>query len=202
MTPRRILFPGSYFFHADMNYQANYRRKSYLKQDLFLIVLFSCCSVLLYFLPTGFEERMQKNAVRCRGRVIEVDNSDLLQTGIVKQGMQALTVKLLDGPYTGEVVEATNQVIGKMELDKIFAQGDTALMVLSLKDGELYFANAQDHYRLDTELILLLCFAALLVVFAGITGVKALISFIFAGMMIWKVMVPLFLKMSIRSSCP
>ena len=177
-----------------MNYQANYRRKSYLKQDLFLIVLFSCCSVLLYFLPTGFEERMQKNAVRCRGRVIEVDNSDLLQTGIVKQGMQALTVKLLDGPYKGEVVEATNQVIGKLELDKIFGPGDTALMVLSLKDGELYFANAQDHYRLHTELILLLCFAALLVIFAGITGVKALVSFLFAGMMIWKVMVPLFLK--------
>lgn len=177
-----------------MNYQANYRRKSHIKQDLFLIILFSCCSILLYFFPTGFEDRVQKNAVRCRGRVIEVDNSDLLQTGIVKQGMQALTVKLLDGPYEGEVVEATNQVIGKLELDKIFAEGDIALMVLSLKDGEIYFANAQDHYRLRTEFILLLCFAALLVIFAGITGVKALISFVFAAMMIWKVMVPLFLK--------
>jgi uncharacterized membrane protein len=81
-----------------------------------------------------------------------------------------------------------------MELDKMFAEGDIALMVLSLKDGEIYFANAQDHYRLNTELILLLCFAALLVVFAGTTGLKALLSFVFAAMMIWKVMVPLFLK--------
>jgi hypothetical protein len=42
-------------------------------------------------------------------------------------------------------------------------------MVLSLKDGELYFANAQDHYRLHTEFYLLLCFATLLVIFAGLT---------------------------------
>jgi len=177
-----------------MSDQESYRHKSSVKRDLFLVILFSCCSVLLYFVPTGFENRLPKNSVRCRGRMIAVDNADILQTGIVKQGVQALTVKLLDGPYAGTEVSATNQVIGKMEIDKMFAEGDVALMVLSLKNGELYFANAQDHYRLHTELILLLCFAALLLLFAGITGLKALLSFVFTAMMIWKVMVPLFLK--------
>lgn len=177
-----------------MNESTNYQTTSHFKRDLFLVVLFSCCSVLLYFVPTGFEERFPKNSVRCRGRVIAVDNADILQTGILKQGVQALTVKLLDGPYAGQEVSATNQVLGKLEIDKMFAEGDVALMVLSLKDGELFFANAQDHYRLHTELILLLCFAALLIAFAGITGLKALLSFVFAAMMIWKVMVPLFLK--------
>ncbi|MDY0091937.1 MAG: YibE/F family protein [Candidatus Vecturithrix sp.] len=177
-----------------MNYQAHYRHKSHSKQEIFLILFFSCCSLLLYFIPTGFEERIQKNAVRCRGRVIAVDNSDILQTGIVKQGVQALTVKLLDGPYAGTEVSATNQVLGKLEIDKMFGEGDIALMVLSLKDGELYFANAQDHYRLHTEFYLLLCFATLLVIFAGLTGLKALLSFLFTALMIWKVMIPLFLK--------
>ncbi len=195
MTPGRgYLFLWSYCFHVGMNYQANYRQKSHVKQDVFLIIFFSFCSLLLYFVPTGFEERIQKDSVRSRGRIVKVDNADILQTGIVKQGVQALTVKLLDGPYAGTEVSATNLMLGKMEIDKMFAEGDIALMVLSLKDGELYFANAQDHYRLHTEFYLLLCFAALLIAFAGITGLKALFSFVFTALMIWKVMVPLFLK--------
>ncbi|GAK58467.1 YibE/F-like protein [Candidatus Vecturithrix granuli] len=195
MTPgRTMFFPGSYCFHTSMDYQVNYRQKSHFKQDLFLVIFFSLCSVLLYFVPTGFEERIQKDSVRCRGRIAKVDNADILQTGLVKQGVQALTVKLLDGPYSGTEVSATNLVLGKMEIDKMFAEGDIALMILSLKDGGIYFANAQDHYRLRTEFYLLLCFAALLIIFAGITGLKALLSFVFTAMMIWKVMVPLFLK--------
>ncbi len=167
---------------------------SYLKRDVILVVVFSVLTGVLYFLPTGFENRLPRNSVRCRGRIIDVDNSDMLQTGIVKMGVQALTVQLLDGPYAGMEVSAENRVIGKMELDKVFGKGDIALMVLSLKNGDIYFATAQDHYRLNTELILLLCFALFLIIFGGLTGMKALLSFLFAAMMIWKVMVPLFLK--------
>jgi uncharacterized membrane protein len=123
-----------------------------------------------------------------------VDNSEIIQRGIVKVGTQALTVEILNGPYAGTEVQAINELIGKMELDKIFAEGDIALMVLTLKGDEIYFANAQDHYRINIELILLFCFAILLVAFGGLTGAKALLSFVFAGMMIWKVMIPLFLK--------
>jgi uncharacterized membrane protein len=171
------------------------KQHTHLRRDAVLVAVFFVLSILLYvFVPTGFENRQPKNSVRCRGRVIGVDNSEVLQRGIVKVGMQGLTLKLIDGPYKGQDVEALNHLIGKMELDKIFAKGDIALVVLSLKDGEIYFANAQDHYRLHTELILLLCFAALLLVFAGLTGAKALLSFLFAALMIWKIMLPLFLK--------
>jgi uncharacterized membrane protein len=170
------------------------RQTARVKRDAVLVAVFLLLTILLYFVPTGFEDRQPKNSVRCRGRVIDVDNSEVLQRGIVKVGMQGLTIKILDGPYKGREVDAINQLIGKMELDKIFAKGDIALMVLSLKDGEIYLANAQDHYRLHTELTLLLCFTALLIVFAGLTGAKALLSFLFATLMIWKIMIPLFLK--------
>ncbi|MBD3307546.1 YibE/F family protein [candidate division KSB3 bacterium] len=165
-----------------------------MKRDAVLVSVFLLITIGLYFVPTGFENRMPKNSVRCTGKVIAVDNSEVLQQGIVKVGMQGLTLKLLDGPYKGQEVDALNQLIGKMELDKIFTEGDVALVVLSLKNGEIYFANAQDHYRLGTELILLLCFAGLLLLFAGVTGAKALLSFLFAGLMLWKVMIPFFLK--------
>jgi uncharacterized membrane protein len=169
-------------------------RNSNLKRDAVLVAVFFLLSLVLYFVPTGFKDRSPRNSVRCRGRVIEVDNSEIIQRGIVKVGTQALTVEILNGPYAGTEVQAINELIGKMELDKIFAEGDIALMVLTLKGDEIYFANAQDHYRINIELILLFCFAILLVAFGGLTGAKALLSFVFAGMMIWKVMIPLFLK--------
>jgi uncharacterized membrane protein len=169
-------------------------RNSNLKRDAVLVAVFFLLSLVLYFVPTGFKDRSPRNSVRCRGRVIEVDNSQIIQRGIVKVGTQALTVEILNGPYAGTEVQAINELIGKMELDKIFAEGDIALMVLTLKGDEIYFANAQDHYRINIELILLFCFAILLVAFGGLTGAKALLSFVFAGMMIWKVMIPLFLK--------
>lgn len=172
----------------------NLKRNSDLKRDAVLVAVFFLLSIVLYFVPTGFKDRSPRNSVRCRGRVIEVDNAQILQWGIVKTGTQALTVKILDGPYAGTEVQAINELIGKMELDKIFAEGNIALMVLTLKDDEIYFANAQDHYRINIELILLFCFAGLLVLFGGLTGAKALLSFVFAAMMLWKIMIPLFLK--------
>jgi uncharacterized membrane protein len=172
----------------------NVKRNSDLKRDAALVAVFFLLSIVLYFVPTGFGDRSPRNSVRCRGRVIEVNNSEIIQRGIVKVGTQALRIKILDGPYVGTEVQAINELIGKMELDKIFAVGDIALMVLTLKGDEIYFANAQDHYRINIELILLFCFAVLLVVFGGLTGAKALLSFAFAAMMIWKIMIPLFLK--------
>ena len=168
--------------------------RSHLKRDAVLVAIFSLLTIVLYFVPTGFEERQAKNSVRCRGRIIEVDNSEVLQTGIVKMGIQILSVKLLDGPYAGTEVKAENRLIGKMELDKVFSEDDIAMMVLSIKNDEIYFVTAQDHYRLNIELILLLCFAALLLAFAGLTGAKALLSFVFAALLVWKIMIPLFLK--------
>ena len=100
-----------------------------MKRDAVLVAVFSLLTIVLYFIPTGFEERYAKNSVRCRGRIIEVDNSEVLQTGIVKMGIQNLHVKLLDGPYAGTEVEAENRLIGKMELDKLFSEDDIAMMV-------------------------------------------------------------------------
>jgi len=164
------------------------------KRDAVLAAIFSILTFILCFIPTGFENRQPKNSVRCKGRIIAVNNSEVKQYGIVKIGTQDLFVKILDGPFAGKKVRADNEIIGKLELDKVFKVNDTALMVLSLKNGKIFYANAQDHFRIHTELILLICFALLLVSFAGWTGAKALLSFIFSALTIWKILIPLFLK--------
>lgn len=164
------------------------------RKDVFITAFFLGLVVILYFVPTGFEQRLPEHSVRCKGLVLSSDDSEVKQYGIVRIGTQELTVQILDGPYQGRKVRSMNNIMGKLELDKYFKVGDTALVVLSLKNGEIFYANAQDHYRLNTERVLLISFALLLVIFAGWTGLKALLSFVFAAMMIWKVLIPYFLK--------
>jgi len=68
-------------------------------------------------------------------------------------------------------------------------------VVLSLDgEGRVVYVHPQDHYRLGWELWLLALFALLLVFYGGFTGLRALLSFIFTALMIWKVLVPGLLK--------
>ena len=164
-----------------------------LPKDARLTFFFLVLTFILHFTPTGFENRQLGDSLRCRGEVIEVDDSQVRTFGIVTAGIQGLSLRLLDGPFSGRVVEAHNEMLGKMELDKRFAVGDTALVVVSLEGGKISHAVAQDHYRLGVEAALFGLFALLLLVFAGWTGFKALLSFVFSGYVIWKLLVPAFL---------
>lgn len=160
-----------------------------------LIVIFTILSVVLYFLPTGFEERIDHSAVKCRARVIDVENSDIHKLGMVKSGDQGVTLEILDGKFKGEIVTGNNPLLGQMDRDKIFAVGDIALAVISVdKSGRITFVNPQAHYRLGLELFLLGIFALALLVFGGLTGARALLSFVFSALMLWKVLVPSLLK--------
>lgn len=158
---------------------------------LFLVLV---CLGLLAF-PTGFEERQPTNSLHSKARVISVDNSHLRSNLIVKSGSQQLSVEILEGPYAGTIATVLNNVMGKMDVDEIFAPGHEILVECSLKpDGTIGAAVARGRYRLDITVILMLLFALGLVAVAGTTGLKALLSFVFAVLMLWKVMFPCYLK--------
>jgi uncharacterized membrane protein len=164
-------------------------------RDILLVAVLLSMALILLALPTGYEERIDKNAVRCRGQILKVDNSEIRQFGMIKAGDQALTIEILDGPHQGKVLRANNPLLGQMDRDKIFQEGDVALVVLSLSPGGgILYANPQAHYRLNWELGLMALFALLLIAFGGWTGIKALLSFIFSALMIWKIVVPALLK--------
>lgn len=162
-----------------------------MNRDMLLVVVFAVLTLILIAMPTGFEERLSENSRQAKGRVLEVDSSELRQFGIVKAGFQTLEVAVLDGPFAGKTYTVHNEVLGQLDRDSVYAPGDTALVVLTLDEaGQVVGVTAQSHYRIDLELTLLGLLAAALVVFCGWTGVKALLSFIFSLMMIWKIMVP------------
>ena len=165
------------------------------KRDLTLVAFFSILSGLLCLWPTGFEERMPDRSVRCAGRVTAVDDSEIRQFGMLKTGDQEVVLKLVSGTFKGQTVSGNNPLLGQMDRDKIFREGDKALVVLTLNEsGEITFVNPQAHYRVGLELGMLGLFAFALLLFGGWTGAKALLSFLFAGLMLWRLLVPLLLK--------
>lgn len=165
-----------------------------VKTSVFPVVIF-LLTLGIYFLPTPFDKPENPCAERVKAKVVAVDNSGILETGIVKTGNQALRLLIKQGKFAGDTLYASNQLMGRMEFDKLFNVGEKALIVLNLNDdlSKIVSINVIDHYRLDVEFWLMILFFAFLICFAGTTGVKAILSFAFTGIVIWKLLLPGFL---------
>jgi len=164
------------------------------KRELMAAAFFAVMAVGLMLLPTGFEDRLPQDTQAVRAQVLSTDNANVHQYGLVFEGDQRVTARIMDGEFAGQQVSADNLFLGKLELDKLFKPGDTALVALTLAQGKIINAVAQDYYRLDQHWLLLGLFGLLLVAYAGATGLRAMLGFVLSGLLIWKVMVPLFLK--------
>jgi uncharacterized membrane protein len=166
-----------------------------LSRDTFFTLVVGLLTVLLCFLNTGFE-RPSVHGVMAKAEVLAVDNNGVRQISFISEGAQLIRIKVLDGKFAGTEVDGSNTLVGKLELDKFFQPGDTALVGLDIDPatGKIAYANLIDHYRLHVEGLLFALFALILLVFAGMTGAKALVSFVFSIVMVWKVLLPLFLK--------
>lgn len=151
--------------------------------------------VVLLLLPTGYEGAVQyKEGERCIAEVTAVDNSAIVDTGLVRSGEQRCTVKFLNGLFKGKTAEAVNLLQGSLEQDKLFSAGDTAQVVISYSGEKVIRVTMTDHFRVPGELLLAVLFVLVLVLFAGSTGVRAICSFILTVLAIWKLLVPLYLN--------
>lgn len=169
----------------------------YKKADVYFVVFIALVSVVLWFIPTGFEKpELKKNTLRERGKVLSVDDSDLKRVGLVLTGEQHLELEILSGKLKGNRIEAANVLMGQMSVDKLFIKGDEVLAVLKVDGitGKIISARAAEQYRLGVEIALFALFGLFLVGFARWTGFRALLSFVFTALAIWKVLIPLFLK--------
>lgn len=149
----------------------------------------------LLLLPTGYEDALTyQNADRVRAEVLTTDESDIVDTGLLRTGDQRCTVKLLGGQFRGQTVEAVNRLSGSLAQDKLFAPGDIAFVAVSHSGDEISTVFMTDHYRLDKEMLLAGAFLLLLVLFAGATGIRAILSFVDTILLMWKVLVPCLLR--------
>ena len=166
------------------------KRRYYAPVALCLLLI-----VVLMLLPTGYEDAVQyQEADRCSALVVSVDNSTVVDTGLVRSGGQRCTLELLGGRFKGETTVGINMLNGSVEQDKLFSPGDRALVVVSFSEDGITNVTMIDHDRMGAEALLALLFAALLILFAGRTGIRAILSFVLTILMLWKVLVPLYLK--------
>lgn len=171
-----------------------HRYEKYMLPHLPLLI----CIVLLCILiaiPTGYEDAViYQGTDRCRAEVLQTDESTVISTGLIKSGEQSCVVKLLGGRFKGQETEAYNLLSGSLESDKIYAVGDVAQVVISYQGDKILSVNMIDHYRIDKELILMIIFSVVLVIFAKGIGLRSLLSFVIAVLGIWKILVPLCLN--------
>ena len=169
----------------------------FLKQkNVFITTLIGLILIgILIAIPTGYEDALiYKGTERAVGKVVEVDNSAIVTSGLIQSGEQTCKLSIENGIFKGKTLEGVNFLSGSLEKDKIYKEGDKALLTISYKDKEIKSVVMSDHYRLDKEVILLGIFAILLIVFAGKNGFQAILSFAITVLTIWKVLIPCYLK--------
>lgn len=166
-----------------------------MKHRFSFLVGISIVIVVLIILPTGFEGALQfKDAEKCKVLVEEVDNSSLIDTGLIRTGQQICKVRFLTGRFEGQTSFGWNMLGGSLSQDKLFRPGDKAQAVVHHDEGEIISINLIDYYRLDGELVLAIAFALFLICFARGVGLRSVLSFVITILVLWKILVPLFLK--------
>ena len=156
------------------------------------------CAILILFLlqlPTGYEGAVQyKEAERCVAEVTAVDNSSIVDTGLVRSGEQRCTIRFTSGTFKGQIATGINLLQGSLEQDKLFSEGDRAQVVVCSDGEKILHVTMIDHYRLPWEGVMAAIFVLFLGLFAGRTGLRAMFSFVLTVLSIWKLLVPLYLK--------
>lgn len=159
-------------------------------ETVFAIILITV-SLILFVIPTGFQRSIYVNAQGARARVLATDDSHIIQTGLFRQGDQSCTVEILSGDHKGQVLEGVNMLSGSLASDKVFQEGDLAWVLVERDtSGRPVFVNMIDYYRLSKEAAAAAVFALILIAFARFSGVRIIASFIFAFLVIWKLLIP------------
>ena len=165
------------------------------KRDIIPLVALVLICGGLWFVP-GPRPVASDDGAFVRARVLETDDSNVDKVGLIDYGTQRLTVEVQDGPAKGRTFTAYNEIRAQPDLDKHFAPGDIAVVAVqesALEDGEEPLV-ARDHWRNGWSAALFIGFCVLLCAFGGWTGLKALFSFVFSCLVVWKGVIPLALR--------
>ncbi len=161
------------------------------RSDLLFSAVVAVATLLLYLAPTGFENpEITKDIIYSKSEVVECDNSGIEQISVVTLGTQIVTLRLLSGNQKGKQVEAINELLGDKRRDKLFEEGDRVLCRSRLSHGEIVDSVAEEFYRIDLILLLVALFVVVLILLAGVNGLKSALSFLFTAMAFTKLLIP------------
>ncbi|MBF0378101.1 MAG: YibE/F family protein [Desulfamplus sp.] len=164
---------------------------------IFVGICITAC-IIMFYIPTGFEKAGVQTSLfslPIEAEVIEVDNSHVHTIGLIRTGEQGLVIEALEGDLKGKKFECINHFLGKLDIDKFYREGDKVFAVIQ---GESYDkmnqAQVVDLYRIRVEFVLIAIFILVLLIYAGWVGFKSIVSFFFSALIIWKILLPGYLK--------
>ena len=137
---------------------------------------------------------ISKDQTEAIAKVLSVDDSDLILSGISPLGCQWLNVEIVQGEYKGTKTKISNTFIGQLEFDEYYSPDDKILIALNIKNGSIAAGKAIDHVRHNYIIILFGVFAVFLLIYARGIGLRALLSFVVSLLIIWFFLIPALLK--------
>jgi uncharacterized membrane protein len=159
-------------------------------RDIVFCIIIILCSIGISLLPMSryYKHSPADHEARCI--VLRTNNQFVFQRGTFRQGDQKVLVRLLDGPDRGREMEALNMLQGAAEMEWFYQTGEKAVIGYTVKDGKVIGARMLEPLRESALGWIFILFIAALLLLAGWTGVKAIITFIFTILVIWKVLLP------------
>lgn len=164
------------------------------KGDIIFTLITTLLCAIIFYMPTGFEGLKNENNHSVKSIILYVDNTAHHKIGLLNTGVQYLRVRVTDGKYKNMEFDTINNFLGKLELDKFYSTGDKVFSVIETDGKSPISLQVVDRYRLNYELFLILIFCLFLIFYGGFVGIKSIISFFFSALLLWKVMLPLYLK--------
>ena len=122
----------------------------------------------------------------CLGRVVAIDTSD--------EADQVLTFRILSGQFRGETVEVNNIWTGRAFGDRVLSRGDVLFLDIPLRDPSnptLDNVRMREYFRTPFLLYLAGALGVLMILVAGMKGVRAILTLFVTALAVLYLLVPL-----------
>ena len=122
----------------------------------------------------------------CLGRVVKIDTSD--------EADQVLSVRILSGQFRGETVQVNNIWTGRAFGDRILHKGDVLFLDIPLRDPmrpKIETISMREYFRTPFLLYLAGTLGILMILVAGMKGVRAILTLFVTALAVLYLLVPL-----------
>ena len=122
----------------------------------------------------------------CLGRVIKIDTSD--------EADQVLSFRILSGQFRGETVQVNNVWTGRAFGDRVIHKGDVLFLDIPLRDPmnpKIERVSMREYFRTPFLLYLAGTLGVLMILVAGMKGVRAILTLFVTALAVLYLLVPL-----------
>ncbi|MDE0556596.1 MAG: YibE/F family protein, partial [Candidatus Poribacteria bacterium] len=162
-------------------------RERNIKIAAILLILLSV--VALHIRLYRFAEITHDGALQvlvCLGRVVGIDTSD--------EADQVLSFRILSGQFRGETIQVNNIWTGRAFGDRVIRKGDVLFLDIPLRDPmnpRIDTVSMREYFRTPFLLYLAGALGVLMILVAGMKGVRAILTLFVTALTVLYLLVPL-----------